>query len=53
MSSASAEYSMQKGYIDWLLNIPWYQKTEDTTDILKVEEIDEEVVRLAKEESEL
>ncbi len=39
MSSASAEYSMQKGYIDWLLNIPWYQKTEDTTDILKVEEI--------------
>ena len=39
MSTASAEYSMQKSYVDWLLNIPWYQKTEDTTDILKVEEI--------------
>ena len=39
MSTASAEYSMQKSYIDWLLNIPWYQKTNDTTDILKVEEI--------------
>ena len=39
MSSASAEYSMQKSYIDWLLNVPWYQKTEDTTDIIKVEEI--------------
>lgn len=39
MSSASAEYSMQKSYIDWLLNIPWYQKTTDNEDIYKVEEI--------------
>ena len=39
MNTASAEYSMQKSYIDWLLNIPWYAKTEDTTDIYKVEEI--------------
>lgn len=39
MNTASAEYSMHKSYIDWLLNIPWYQKTEDTTDIYKVERI--------------
>ena len=39
MSSASAEYSMQKSYIDWLINVPWYQKTKDIEDIYKVEEI--------------
>lgn len=39
MNSASAEYSMQKTYIDWLVNVPWYQKTEDTTDINKVEKV--------------
>ena len=39
VSSASAEYSMQKSYIDWLINVPWYEKTEDVTDILKVEQV--------------
>lgn len=39
MSSASAEYSMEKTYLDWLLSIPWYAKTEDTNDINKVEQI--------------
>lgn len=39
MSSASAEYSMEKSYVDWLLSIPWYEKTEDTSDIHKVEQI--------------
>lgn len=39
MPTASSEYSMLKGYIDWLLAIPWYQKTEDNTDIFKVEQI--------------
>ena len=39
MNTASAEYSMQKTYIDWLLNIPWFNKTEDTTDIYKVEQV--------------
>ena len=39
MSTASAEYSMQKSYIDWLLNVPWFNKTTDTTDIYKVEQI--------------
>ena len=39
MSTASAEYSMQKGYVDWLLAIPWFEKSNDTTDILKVEKI--------------
>ena len=39
MSTASAEYSMQKSYIDWLLGTPWYQKTDDTTDIYQVEKV--------------
>ena len=39
MNTASAEYSMQKTYIDWLLNVPWFNKTEDTTDIYKVEQV--------------
>jgi len=39
MNSSSPEYSMQKSYLDWLLNIPWYEKTIDTTDINQVEQI--------------
>lgn len=39
MPQASSEASMLKTYIDWLIAIPWYQKSEDNNDILKVEEI--------------
>lgn len=39
MPQASGEASMLKTYIDWLIDIPWYQKSEDNTDILKVETI--------------
>ena len=30
---ASGEAGLIKGYIDWLIDIPWYQKTEDMTDL--------------------
>lgn len=39
MPQASSEASMLKTYIDWLIAIPWYQKSEDNNDILKVEEV--------------
>lgn len=33
------ESSMIKSYIDWLVNLPWWQKTTDNKDISKVEEV--------------
>ncbi|MGL4952135.1 MAG: endopeptidase La [Mycoplasma sp.] len=33
------ESSMMKTYIDWVLDLPWWQKTEDNKDITVVEEI--------------
>ncbi len=39
MSSSGPEYSMEKTYIDWLLQIPWYERTNDTADINQVEKI--------------
>ncbi len=33
MSPQSAEYSMVKGYLDWLLDLPWNRTSEDRTDI--------------------
>lgn len=39
MPSASSEYSMLKTYIDWIMTIPWYQKSEDNQDINRVEEV--------------
>ena len=42
MPTASSEYSMLKTYIDWVMAIPWYQKTEDNNDIKRVEEVLEE-----------
>ena len=33
MSPQSAEYSMVKGYLDWLLDLPWNLSSEDQTDI--------------------
>jgi ATP-dependent Lon protease len=33
MSPQSAEYSMVKGYLDWLLDLPWNRTSEDQTDI--------------------
>ncbi len=33
MSPQSAEYSMVKTYLDWLLDLPWNLSSEDQTDI--------------------
>lgn len=38
-SSNSNEASVTKAYLDTLLTLPWWQKTDDVTDINKVEEI--------------
>lgn len=39
MPSSSAEGSVVRNYIDWLLSLPWNQKTPDDLDIHKAEEI--------------
>lgn len=39
MPSSSAEGSVVRNYIDWLLALPWNQKTPDDLDIHKAEEI--------------
>jgi ATP-dependent Lon protease len=33
MSPQSAEYSMLKTYLDWLLDLPWQRSSDDQTDI--------------------
>jgi ATP-dependent Lon protease len=38
MSPASAEYSVTRNYIDWLLEMPWGNSTEDNLDIAAVRE---------------
>lgn len=37
--SASAESSVIRNYIDWLMKIPWFQMSEDNSDLNKVEEV--------------
>lgn len=39
MPAASAEGSVIRNYIDWLLGLPWGKLTEDDLDITKAEEI--------------
>ena len=39
MSSMSAEASVVRNYIDWLLNVPWDEKSKINTDIKKAENI--------------
>ncbi|XOK59385.1 endopeptidase La [Paenibacillus elgii] len=39
MPATSAEGSVIRNYIDWLLGLPWAQSTEDDLDIHKAEEI--------------
>jgi len=39
MPTTSAEGSVIRNYIDWLLTLPWSKKTEDDIDIVKAEEI--------------
>jgi len=39
MSPQSAEYSMVKGYLEWLLDLPWRRLSEDQTDIGKARNV--------------
>ena len=39
MQSSSAEYTVSRTYLDWLLEIPWKKATEDMLDVVKVQEV--------------
>ncbi len=39
MPQSSLEASMILNYLDWLVNVPWYQMTEDTDDLKLVQQI--------------
>ncbi len=39
MSPSSAEYTVSKTYIDWLLELPWQNKTRDSIQIKKAKKI--------------
>jgi len=42
MSPMSAEATVVRNYIDWLLSLPWYEYTEDKLDIQEAEKVLEE-----------
>jgi ATP-dependent Lon protease len=42
MSPMSAEATVSRNYIDWLLSLPWYEKTKDKHDLAEAEKILEE-----------
>lgn len=39
MPQSSLEASMILNYLDWLVNVPWYQMTDDTDDLKLVQQI--------------
>jgi ATP-dependent Lon protease len=39
MSASSAEYTVSKTYIDWLLELPWHAKTKDQIQINRAKKI--------------
>lgn len=39
MNPASAEYTVSRTYLDYLINIPWTRSTEDNLDINRAEEV--------------
>jgi len=39
MSPMSAEATVVRNYIDWILNLPWTEKTEDKIDLTEAEKI--------------
>jgi ATP-dependent Lon protease len=36
MSPMSAESAVVRNYIDWMLNLPWYDYTEDDNSVLSM-----------------
>jgi len=42
MSPQSAEATVVRNYIDWILSLPWYERTRDIMDITEAERILEE-----------
>ncbi len=42
MSPMSAEATVVRNYIDWILGLPWYEKTKDKHDLAEAEHILEE-----------
>jgi ATP-dependent Lon protease len=39
MQVGSAEYTVVRTYLDWILDIPWSQSTEDNLDIIEVRKV--------------
>lgn len=39
MAEASAEYSVSRTYLDWMVELPWQKKTDDQLDVKKAERI--------------
>ena len=39
MSPMSAEASVVRGYIDWMLNIPWKKKSKIRSDLSKASDV--------------
>ena len=39
MHPTSAEATVVRNYIDWIITLPWYDKTEETYDLKKADEI--------------
>lgn len=39
MQSSSAEYTVTRTYLDWLLDLPWQKATEDKLDVVTVREV--------------
>ncbi|MFH0811178.1 MAG: endopeptidase La, partial [Pseudomonadota bacterium] len=39
MNPAAADYSVSRTYVDWLLDLPWLENTQDALDIHRVAEI--------------
>ncbi|MDH3285799.1 MAG: endopeptidase La, partial [Acidobacteriota bacterium] len=39
MSPASAEYTVSRTYLDWMVNLPWSKSTEDKIDLTKTREV--------------
>lgn len=39
ISPASAEYTVSRNYLDWLLDLPWMESTEDSIDVKQAAQI--------------